>query len=432
MRGFRVNRTAKTGLAFDVARRLAERVKELGWHVQFLLDVEDHPDLDTLLGSFATEVVIDHMGRPDPRKGVDAPGFQALIRLLKSGRGWAKMSAPYRTSLLAPPYADITPFAHALVEAAPDRLVWGSDWPHVLLETDDAERRRSGRSDRGLGAGRGGAQAHPGRQRRAALRLRAGVPPSLWRDRRKLSKLSQPDDATEGAMKKLLVAAVLLAVGFTGALAQTYPDRPIKVLVPYPAGGPTDTVARCDHAGLTTDLGQSVIVENQAGAGGRLAMKTVARAAPDGYTLLLGGTNNNGITPAVYKDLDFDAAKDFAPVAAIATDSLVLVVNPNVPAKTLAELVAYAKANPGKLSTGGGIGISPHFILEFVRVKSGTNMQFVPYRGAAPAMTDTISGQIQIHASAKVPLLPQIQSGKLRALAVASASAGRSCRTCRP
>jgi len=134
VRGFRVNRTAKTGLAFDVARKLAERVKAFGWHVQFLLDVEDHPDLDSMLGSFPTEVVIDHMGRPDPNKGVHAPGFQALIRLLKSGRGWAKLSAPYRTSLHEPPYHDMTPFAHALVAAVPDRLVWGSDWPHVLLE----------------------------------------------------------------------------------------------------------------------------------------------------------------------------------------------------------------------------------------------------------------------------------------------------------
>jgi 2-pyrone-4,6-dicarboxylate lactonase len=133
--GFRVNRTAKTGLSIEVARRLAERVKDFGWHVQFLLDVEDHPDLDKLLGSFATEVVIDHMGRPDPKLGVGAPGFQALIRLLRSGRGWAKLSAPYRTSRQPPPYDDMTPFAHALVEAAPDRLVWGSDWPHVLLDT---------------------------------------------------------------------------------------------------------------------------------------------------------------------------------------------------------------------------------------------------------------------------------------------------------
>ena len=136
VRGFRVNRTARTGLEFDVARRLAERTRELGWHVQFLLDVEDHPDLDSFLGSFATEVVIDHMGRPDPRRGVAGPGFQALIRLLKSGRGWAKLSAPYRTSQRPPPYADMTPFARALVEAAPDRLVWGSDWPHVLLESE--------------------------------------------------------------------------------------------------------------------------------------------------------------------------------------------------------------------------------------------------------------------------------------------------------
>jgi 2-pyrone-4,6-dicarboxylate lactonase len=136
VRGFRVNRTARTGLRFDVARKLAGRVKELGWHVQFLLDVEDHPDLDELLGSFATEVVIDHMGRPDPAKGVDAPGFRSLIRLLQSGRGWAKLSAPYRTSRLPPPYPDMTPFARALVAAAPERLVWGSDWPHVLLGTE--------------------------------------------------------------------------------------------------------------------------------------------------------------------------------------------------------------------------------------------------------------------------------------------------------
>ena len=221
-------------------------------------------------------------------------------------------------------------------------------------------------------------------------------------------------------MKWLLAAVAVLAVTIGGASAQNFPEKPIKILVPYPAGGPTDTVARTISQALSADLGQSVVVENQAGAGGRIAMRTVARSAPDGYTLLMGGTNNNGITPAVYKDLDFDAAKDFAPVAAIASDSMVVVINPKVPANTLAELVAYAKANPGKISMGGGIGIAPHFIMEFVRVKSGTNMQFVPYRGAAPAMNDTIAGQVQMHASARVLLLPQIQAGKLRAVAVAS------------
>ena len=131
--GFRSNLVAKTGVQLDEARSLAARVAGLGWHVQFLLDAEQFPDLDRVLGGFPTEVVIDHMGRPDVAAGVEAPGFQALIRLLKSGKGWAKLSAPYRTSLAGSPYADLRPFAQALVEAAPDRLVWGTDWPHVML-----------------------------------------------------------------------------------------------------------------------------------------------------------------------------------------------------------------------------------------------------------------------------------------------------------
>jgi tripartite-type tricarboxylate transporter receptor subunit TctC len=222
-------------------------------------------------------------------------------------------------------------------------------------------------------------------------------------------------------MKKLCAIAFVLAAGIAGAAAQTYPDRPIKVMVPYPAGGPTDTVARAVSQALSSDLGQNLIVENQSGAGGRIAMKAVARGAPDGYTLLLGGTNNNGITPAVYKDLDFDAVKDFAPVASIAIDLLGVVVHPSVPVKTLAELAAYAKANPGKLTSGGGVGIATHFLLEFIRVKSGANIVFVPYKGAAPALTDAIAGQIQMHSTAKSVILPQIQAGKLRALAVQGA-----------
>ena len=218
--------------------------------------------------------------------------------------------------------------------------------------------------------------------------------------------------------KSVAVALAVLAVGITGASAQNYPDRSIKVVVPYPAGGPTDTIARAVTHSLSGALGQSVIIENQSGAGGRIAMKQVANAAPDGYTLFMGGTNNNAITPAVYKDLDFDAIKDFAPAATVAIDLLGLVVHPSVPVKTLAELAAYAKANPGKLTSGGGVGIAPHFLLEFVRVKSGANIVFVPYKGAAPALTDAIAGQIQMHATAKSVILPQIQAGKLRALAV--------------
>jgi tripartite-type tricarboxylate transporter receptor subunit TctC len=214
------------------------------------------------------------------------------------------------------------------------------------------------------------------------------------------------------------LAVLLLVAGMSGAAAQSYPDRPIKVVVPYPAGGPTDTIARTVTQSLAPALGQSIIIENQSGAGGRIAMKQVAHAAPDGTTLLLGGTNNNAITPALYKDLDFDAVKDFAPVAALAIDLLAVVVHPSVPVNTLSELAAHARANPGKLSSGGGVGISPHFLLEFIRVKSGANIVFVPYKGAAPALIDAIAGQIQIHSTAKSVLLPQIKAGKLRALAV--------------
>ena len=216
-------------------------------------------------------------------------------------------------------------------------------------------------------------------------------------------------------------AAVSSLIGVAPASAQNFPDHAIKVVVPYPAGGPTDTIARAVTQNLSADLGQAVIVENQTGAGGRIGTKGVARAAPDGYTLLLGGSNNNAITPAIYKNLDFDPMKDFVPVAALATESLVLVVHPSVPAANLAELVRYAKENPGKLTSGATVGIAPHLLLEFVRARTGANILFVPYKGAAPAITDVLGGQIQVHVSAKSVLLPLIRSDKLRALAVTSA-----------
>jgi predicted TIM-barrel fold metal-dependent hydrolase len=136
VRGFRANLVAKIGVQFDAARKLAARVARLGWHAQFLLDIESFPDFDRIAAAFPCEMVIDHMGRPDPRTGVNAPGFQALIRALRGGRVWSKLSAPYRTSRAPIPYDDLTPFAHALVSAAPERLVFGTDWPHVMMETE--------------------------------------------------------------------------------------------------------------------------------------------------------------------------------------------------------------------------------------------------------------------------------------------------------
>ena len=204
------------------------------------------------------------------------------------------------------------------------------------------------------------------------------------------------------------------------AEAQDYPSRPIKIVVPYPPHGPADVAARLVAAPLSSGLGQTVVVENQSGAGGRTGAKAVALASPDGYTLQLGGTNPNAMAKSLYRNLDFDPIRDLAAVALIAVDSNVLVINPNVPAKTLQELVHYAKANPGKLTSGATIGISPHICLEVLRVRTGTNIVFVPYKGAAPAIADLLGGQIQIGMSSKAVLLPLIKEGRLRAIAVTS------------
>ena len=223
---------------------------------------------------------------------------------------------------------------------------------------------------------------------------------------------------------KTFLAIVCVATALCTAAplhAQSFPDRPVKVVVAYPPGGPTDTIARLATQGIVEQLGQNMIVENIAGAGGRIGARDVARAAPDGYTLLLGGSNDNTIAPVLYKNLDYDPIKDFVPVSAVATDSNAIVVNPEVPVHTLAELASYTKANPGKLTSGATLGIAPHLMLEFIRVRTGADMVFVPYKGAAPAIADVLGNHIQVNASAKSVLLPLIKDGKLRALAVSSA-----------
>ncbi len=220
------------------------------------------------------------------------------------------------------------------------------------------------------------------------------------------------------------VALVAFAAGLAAlapARAQSFPDHVVKIVVPYPPGGPSDTTIRVATRDFAANLGQNVIVENQPGAGGRVGGRDVARAAPDGYTLLSGGTNENAITPALYRNLDYDPVKDFVPVAALATDSNALVVNPAVPVTSVAALVAYAKAHPGKLTSGATLGIAPHLVLEFFRARTATDIVFVPYKGAAPAIADILGNQIQVTSSAKSVLLPLIKAGRLRPLAVTSA-----------
>jgi tripartite-type tricarboxylate transporter receptor subunit TctC len=217
-----------------------------------------------------------------------------------------------------------------------------------------------------------------------------------------------------------LIAMTVAALAARPADAQTFPSHLMRIVVPFPAGGPTDLLARQVAQRLTGVLGQSVIVENEPGAGGRTGTQAVARAPADGYTLLLGGTNSNAMIGALYKELKFDPIADFVAVAAIAIDSNALVVNPALPVASIAELTAYARANPGKLVAGSAVGIFPHFALEVLRVRAGLDMIFVPYKGAAPAITDLLGGQIKLSAAAKSVLLPHIRAGKMRALAVTS------------
>jgi tripartite-type tricarboxylate transporter receptor subunit TctC len=222
-------------------------------------------------------------------------------------------------------------------------------------------------------------------------------------------------------MMRFLFVAVLASVlsAGTSAHAQSYPNRTIKLVVPFPAGGATDNAARLVAQRLQSSLGQSVIIENQGGAGGTIGTRQAAGAAPDGYTLLMASIGTFGSMPLLYK-LDFDPQRAFAPVATAVIDKSALVVRPSLPVKTIGELVAYAKAHPGQLTYGSAIGIGPHFIAELFKIKSGTDIVHIPYRGGAPMVADLVAGQIDMTVNGKSVLLPQIQAGKLRALAVAA------------
>jgi tripartite-type tricarboxylate transporter receptor subunit TctC len=223
--------------------------------------------------------------------------------------------------------------------------------------------------------------------------------------------------------RRCVLSASVFAFGLNRASfaqEQSYPDRMIKLVVPFPAGGPTDIMGRIAGQLISSALGQNVVVENRPGAGGTIGSQDVAHANADGYTLLLGGTNTNAINAAIYRNLNYDPVKDFTPIASIAVDSSALVISPSIPAKTLREFIAYLKANPGRLTCGAVLGIAPHVMVEYFKVITGTNMVFVPYKGGPALLPDLLNGQIQMTFGAKSFFLPHVQSGKLRPLAVTS------------
>jgi tripartite-type tricarboxylate transporter receptor subunit TctC len=222
-------------------------------------------------------------------------------------------------------------------------------------------------------------------------------------------------------MKRMCVGAIvalLAACAASLALAQPYPDKPIKMIVPYPPGGPIDTMGRLVAHNLSFSLGQQVVIENRPGAGSTLGTKAVAAADPDGYTLLFGSSGSLAVAPALYSSFDLDPRKAFVPVASVSLLPHVFVVSPSVPAGSVAEFIAYAKANPGKLNYGAGLGTPPHLLSTLFKVKAGIDIVYVAYKGSAASVTDLLAGQTQMTIDGLTGLYPLIREGKVRPLAI--------------
>jgi tripartite-type tricarboxylate transporter receptor subunit TctC len=222
----------------------------------------------------------------------------------------------------------------------------------------------------------------------------------------------------EAVLRRVLVG-VALCSGAAAALADTYPSKPIRLIVPFAAGGFTDQAARAMAKALSDDLKQPVIVDNKGGGGGRIGTEALARMAPDGYTLLL--TNNGSLTymAVTEKSLAYDPVKDFTPIAQLASFGLLMVVNPSVPAKNVSEFIAYAKQNPGKLSyASSGPGSGLHFAGEMFKSMAGIEMTHVPYRGSGPGLLDVVSNVCQVIFSGDAK--PQVDAGKVRVLGTTS------------
>ena len=221
----------------------------------------------------------------------------------------------------------------------------------------------------------------------------------------------------------VVVLAAVIAIGAVAPVAAqgTYPTKPVRLVVPFPAGGTTDILARAVAQKLSETWGQQVIVDNRPGAGGNIGSELVAKSPPDGYTLLMGTVGTHAINPSLYAKMPYDHVKDFVPVILVAGVPNVLVVNPSLPVNSVQELIAYAKANPNKLNfASSGNGTSIHLSGELFKTMTGVQMTHVPYKGSAPALTDLIGGQVQLMFDNLPSSLQFIKAGKLRALAVTS------------
>jgi tripartite-type tricarboxylate transporter receptor subunit TctC len=220
--------------------------------------------------------------------------------------------------------------------------------------------------------------------------------------------------------------AVIAAAFGTAALAQNYPVKPIRFIAPNLPGGPTDILARLIGQNLAESLGQPVVIENRAGAGGNIGTEVAAKAPPDGYTLVTGNNATFGANVSLYKRLGFDPVKDFAPVVLVASQPNILVVHPSLPVTSVRQLIALAKARPGQLNySGSGMGAAAHLAAELFKSMSGTDIVHISYKSAAPALTDLIAGQTQLMFATSLSVMPYVKANRVRALAVTTAKRAR-------
>jgi tripartite-type tricarboxylate transporter receptor subunit TctC len=220
--------------------------------------------------------------------------------------------------------------------------------------------------------------------------------------------------------RTLLAAAATFSVVPAGAVrAQAYPSKPIKMIVPFPPGGPIDTMARLAGKFITDTVKQPVVVENRPGAGSTIGSKAVAASPPDGYTLMFGSSGSLAVAPSLYVNAGIDPLKMFAPVSSFSLLPHLMVVSDQVPAKTLPEFIAYAKEHPGKVNYGAGLGTPPHLLSALFANKAGINAVYVPYQGAAQSVIDLIAGRNHYTIDGTVILMPQVRAGKLRPIAMA-------------
>jgi tripartite-type tricarboxylate transporter receptor subunit TctC len=238
-------------------------------------------------------------------------------------------------------------------------------------------------------------------------------------------RTEKPFVTRTGVRRRLLavpLAAILAWAATPGpSLAAGFPDKPVRMIVPFPPGGPNDMLSRLLADAMGKELGQVVVIENKGGAGGTIGTDYVAKSTADGYTILLGGTASMSIAPSLYKNLHYDPVKDLAPVGLVGTAPSLLIVNSKLPIHSIGELIAYAKANPGKLNfASAGIGTPPHLAGELFKSMAGVNIVHVPYKGGGPAMVDLVAGQVQLYFCGISSALPQVNQKVVRPLAVTS------------